>query len=80
MVTGRLAEESNRDPIQEGGMIEMEELPYLGSLVADSRGLKEVDSSGVHGIWCSEETALDKNLTLTTKKKVYRACVFCIES
>ena len=44
MVTGRLAEESDREPIEvDGGMIDgVKEFPYLGSVVADS-GRIDVD-------------------------------------
>ena len=44
IVTGRLAEKSDREPIEvDGGKIEnVEEFPYLGSVVADS-GRIDVD-------------------------------------
>ena len=62
MVTGRLAEESDRDPILqvEGGIIEsVEEFLYLGSVVADSGRIDgETDRSGVQGILCSEESSV----------------------
>ena len=86
MVTGRLAVDRDRESIQvEEGQIEgVSEFLYLGSLVADSDRM-DVDverriaqASKAFGA-LRKAVFLDKNLTLTTKRKVYQAgmCFIC---
>ena len=77
MVIGRLAVDSDRDKLKEG----MREFLYLGSLVADS-GRMDVErriaqTSKAFGA-LRKAVFLDKNLTLTTKRKVYQACALSV--
>ena len=85
MVTGRLVEESDREPIAlEGGDISaVEEFPYLGSLMASS-GRMDVDvdrrvaqASRAFGAM-RKAVFMDRNLSLTTKRKLYNACVLSV--
>ena len=85
MVMGRLAEDSDREPIYvDGSRFEcVKEFPYLGSLIADS-GRMDVDierrisqASKAFGA-LRKAVFLDKNLTLTTKRKVFKACVMSV--
>ncbi len=85
MVTGRLAAESDRAAIQvEGGTIEcVKEFSYLGSQVDDSGRIDgEVErqiglASRAFGA-LRKAVFLDRNLTLTTKRMIYRACVVSV--
>ncbi len=85
MVTGRLVEERDRDVIQvDGGTIEcVQEFPYLGSLVSDSGRIDgKVErrislTSRAFGA-LRKAVFLDKNLTLTTKKKIYQAYILSV--
>ena len=85
MVTGRLAEESDREPIEldGGGIAVVDEFPYLGSLI-DSSGRSTVDverrvaqASKAFGA-LRKPVFLDKNLSLSTKRKVYNACILSV--
>ena len=85
MVTGRLVEEEDLAPIVlEGGEVEaVEEFPYLGSLV-DSSGKMDADvsrrvaqASKAFGA-LRKAVFLDKDLKLSTKKRVYNACVLSV--
>ena len=82
MVTGRLVEDGDKEPIAvEGGEIcAVEEFPYLGSLIAES-GRIDADverrvsqASRAFGA-LRKAVFLDKDLTLATKRKIYRAYV-----
>ena len=85
LVAGREAEDEDKTPITiEGGEIEgVEEFPYLGSTIASSGAMDpDVDrrvAQASHA-FCALRKAvfLDKDLTLTTKRKVYQACVLSI--
>ena len=77
MVTGRLTEDSDRDPIAlEGGDIEsVDEFPYLGSVVASS-GRMDVDvdkqlaqASKVFGA-LRKAVFMDRNLSLSLKRRL----------
>ena len=85
MVTGRLVEESDREVITtDGGDIEAEdEFPYLGSLIASS-GRMDVDvdkrvaqASKAFGA-LRKAVFLDRNLSLSTKRRPYNACVLSV--
>ena len=84
-MTGRLVEDGNKEPIAvEGGEIcAVEEFPYLGSLIAES-GRIDADverrvsqASRAFGA-LRKAVFLDKDLTLATKRKIYRACVLSV--
>ena len=85
LVAGREAEDGDKTPITvEGGEIEgVEEFPYLGSTIASSGAMDpDVDrrvaqASRAFGA-LRKAVFLDKDLTLTTKRKVYQACVLSI--
>ena len=76
MVTSRLAVDRDRESIQvERGQIEgVREFLYLGSLVADS-GRMDVErriAQASKAFGASRKAVfLDKNVTLTTKRKVF---------
>ena len=85
MVTGRLVEESDREVITiDGGDIEaVDEFPYLGSLIASS-GRMDVDvdkrvaqASKVFGA-LRKAVFLDRNLSLSTKRRPYNACILSV--
>ena len=85
MVTGRLVEEEDLASIVlEGGEVEaVEEFPYLGSLV-DSSGNMDADvsrrvaqASKAFGA-LRKAVFLDKDLKMSTKKRVYNACVLSV--
>lgn len=85
MVTGRLVEERDLDPINlEGGEVEfVDEFPYLGSIISSS-GKMDADVerrvaqvSKAFGA-LRKAVFLDKNLKLTTKRKLYNACVLSV--
>ena len=85
MVTGRLAEDCDRESIEtDGGEIErVKEFLYLGSVMADS-GRMDIDverrisqASRAFGV-LRKAVFLDKNLTLSTKRKIYQACVLSV--
>ncbi len=83
MVTGRIAEDSDRDPIEvDGGMIDsVREFPYLGSLIADSGRIdveKSIAKASRDFGALRKAVFQDKNLTLVTKRKVYQACVLSV--
>ena len=87
MVTGRLVEESDREVITiDGGDIEaVDEFPYLGSLIASS-GRMDVDvdkrvaqASKVFGA-LRKAVFLDRNLSLSTKRRLYNACVLSLNT
>ena len=85
MVTGRLVEESDCEPIElEGGDIEVgDKFPYLGSLVENS-GRSAVDverrmaqASRAFGA-LRKAVFLDNNLSLKTKRRIYNSCVLSV--
>ena len=82
MVTGRLVEESDRKviTIDSGDIEAVDEFPYLGSLIASS-GRMDVDvdkrvaqASKAFGA-LRKAVFLDRNLSLSTKRRPYNACV-----
>ena len=85
MVTGRLVEESDREPIvlEGGDIMTVDEFPYLGSLI-DSSGRAAVDmerrvaqASRAFGA-LRKAVFLDKSLSQKTKRKIYDACVLSV--
>ena len=82
MVSGRMVVESDMEPISvEGGEICcMQDFPYLGSLIAAS-GQMDVDverriTKASQAFGALRRTVFsDKNLSLSTKRNVYQACV-----
>ena len=82
MVTGRLVEEGNHTSVSlAGGNIDVvEEFPYLGSKTARfGRSDVDVDRRIVQASKAFGATAfMDKNLTLTTKRRLYDACVVSV--
>ena len=85
MVTGRLVEERDKEPIAvEGGEIcAVEEFAYLGSQIAASGRMdgdverRIVQASKAFGA-LRKSVFLDKDLTLSTKRRVYQACVMSV--
>ena len=82
MVSGRSVEESDREPIAiEGEMIDaVDKFSYLGSLISNS-GRMDVDvdrriaqASKAFGA-LRKAVFSDRNLRLSTKRRVYNACV-----
>ena len=85
MVTGRLVDESDKEPIiLVGGDIEaVDEFPYLGSLITSS-GRMDMDidrriaqASKAFGA-LRKAVFLDRNLSLSTKRRIYTACVLSV--
>lgn len=82
MVTGRLVGDGDKEPIAvEGGEIcSVGEFPSLGSLIAGS-GRMDVDmerriSQASRDFGALRKAVfLDKDLTHTTKRKIYQTCV-----
>ena len=85
LVVGSEAEDEDKAPITvEGGEIEgVEEFPYLGSIIASSGAMDPDVYRRVAQAFCAfgalrKAVFLDKDLTLTTKRKVYQACVLSV--
>ena len=85
LVVGSEAEDEDKAPITvEGGEIEgVEEYPYLGSIIASSGAMDPDVYRRVAQAFCAfgalrKAVFLDKDLTLTTKRKVYQACVLSV--
>ena len=84
-MTGRLVDESDKEPIiLVGGDIEaVDEFPYLGSLITSS-GRMDMDidrriaqASKAFGA-LRKAVFLDRNLSLSTKRRIYTACVLSV--
>ena len=85
MVTGRLVEENDRTFVAiEGGDIQMvDEFSYLGSVITSSgRMTVEVDKRVAQASWgfgaLRKAVFIDKHLKITTKRKIYNACVMSV--
>lgn len=85
LVTGREVRESDKNPIVvDGGEIEsVQQFQYLGSVISAS-GTVDVDierriaqASRAFGA-LRKAVFLDKNLKLSTKRKVYQACILSV--
>ena len=85
MVTGRLVEENDRAPAAlEGGDIQMvDEFSCLGSVITSSgRMTVEVDKRVAQALRAfgalRKAVFIDKHLKITTKRKIYNACVMSV--
>ena len=85
MVFGRLVEDGDREPIAvDGGVIcSFEEFPFFGSMITNfGRMDTDVKRRIAHGSKAFKALRkaifLDKDFTLTTKKKIYLACVLSV--
>jgi hypothetical protein len=83
-VTGRLAVESDRDPIPVTGgeLASVDEFTYLGSVVSSSASINTDVSNRISRASKAfgalrKAVFLDKNLTLQTKKMAYMKLVCC---
>ena len=83
MVAGREVCGGDKNPILvSGGSVEsVEDFPYLGSIISSSGTVDtEIDTmiaKASRAFGAVRRAVLDRNLTLTTKSKVYQACVLC---
>ena len=85
MATGREATSSDRAPLpSSGGEIEdIEEFPYLGSLIAASGRMdreveKRIAQASMAFGALRKAVFLEKNLSLKTKRAIYQACVLSV--
>ena len=82
MVTGRMVEEGNQEcvALDGGGVEAVDEFPYLGLLIEDSGSMDaDVNRQASRAFGDLRKSVfLDKNLSLTTKWKIYNACVLSV--